>query len=162
VGVVIRPVRVDDAEAVAGLRRRDAVARGIFAYPSERVETTRAFIAGLAPSSHSFVALVEGRVVGQAGLHVRDGKARHSASLGIAVHDDFHGRGVGRALMQQLLDVADRWLGLMRVDLTVRDDNAPARRLYEKLGFVVEGTQRKAVFADGELRDLVMMARLRE
>jgi putative acetyltransferase len=160
--VIIRPVRLEDAEELVALRRRDAVARFIYAMPSDRVEGVRNFIAGLGPDNHSFVAELDGRVVGMAGLHVRAGKERHSAWVGLMVHDEEHGRGIGRALMDRLIDLADRWLGLTRVDLTVRHDNHKAQQLYQTLGFVLEGTQRKAVFVDGEFHDVLMMARLRD
>jgi putative acetyltransferase len=160
--VIIRPVHIDDADEIVALRRREAVARFIYAMPSDRVESTRRYIAGLGPDNHSFVAELDGRVVGMAGLHVRAGKERHSAHVGLLVHDDVHGRGIGRALMERLLDLADRWLGLTRVDLTVRHDNQKAQQLYLKLGFVLEGTQRKAAFVDGEFHDVLMMARLRD
>jgi putative acetyltransferase len=160
--VLIRPVHEDDADAIVTLRRRKAVARYIYAMPSDRVEGVRRFIAGLGPDNHSFVAELDGRVVGMAGLYVRAGKAHHSAWVGLMVHDELHGRGIGRALLERLLDLADRWLGLVRVDLTVLDDNQPARRLYEQLGFVLEGTQRKGSFVDGAFHDVLMMARIRD
>jgi putative acetyltransferase len=160
--LVLRPVRPDDAAALAEMRARPAVARFIHSFPSQRLESSRQHLARLKPDNHIFVAELDGRVVGMAGLHVRPGKLRHSASLGIYVHDDFHGRGIGRALMERLIDLADRWLGLLRVDLTVHHDNAPAIALYRKLGFVVEGTRRRAIFVDGGLHDVVMMARVRE
>ncbi len=54
-------------------------------------------------------------------------------------HDQWQGRGVGRALMEAAVDLADNWLSLTRLELTVFADNAPAIRLYERVGFEVEG-----------------------
>ena len=67
---------------------------------------------------------------------------RHVGSIGMAVRDDWQGRGVGTALMEAALDLADNWLNLTRVELSVYVDNAPAIALYEKFGFEVEGTHR--------------------
>jgi putative acetyltransferase len=159
--LLIRPVRVEDAEALNELRRRDAVAEFISSFSSERESVTRKYIESFGPNDHVFVAEVGGRVVAHAGLHVRDGKLRHSAWLGIAVHDAFSGRGIGRALAEKLLDLADRWLGLVRVDLTVVANNTRAVGLYEKLGFVLEGTQRKASYFDGRYWDILVMARVK-
>ena len=158
----IRPTRASDAPAMAELRRHPSVARNIYAYPSQRDEQVAAFMERSTPDDHVFVAELDGRLVGMAGLHVRDGKARHSAHVGLAVHADFHGRGIGRALMVKLLDVADRWLGLVRVDLTTVDDNARAIALYQSLGFELEVTQRKASFVDGAYHDVLAMARIKE
>jgi putative acetyltransferase len=159
--LAIRPISLDDAEAINEMRRRENVARFIPSLASERLAQTRKYVESFGPNDHVFVAALDGRVVGFAGLHVREGKLRHSAWVGIMVHDDFFGRGIGRALMDKLLDVADRWLGLVRLDLTVVADNERAIKLYEKLGFAVEGKQRKATWFDGQYLDLVLMARVR-
>ena len=60
---------------------------------------------------------------------------RHVGAVGLFVHADYQGRGVGTTLMETLLDLADHWLMLVRVELEVFADTAPAIRLYEKLGF---------------------------
>ena len=79
----------------------------------------------------------------------------------MAVHDHFQGHGVGTALMRALMDLADNWYGLRRLELTVYCDNAAAVRLYEKFGFVVEGTGRQYARRNGELVDAYFMARLK-
>jgi putative acetyltransferase len=58
----------------------------------------------------------------------------------MGVHDDFNGRGIGSALLAELIEAADEWLAIKRLELTVFTDNAPAIRLYEKFGFEMEGT----------------------
>lgn len=62
-------------------------------------------------------------------------RLRHSADIGIMVHKDYQNMGVGSALMERLLDLADNWLMLVRVELTVFADNERAIHLYEKFGF---------------------------
>jgi putative acetyltransferase len=81
--------------------------------------------------------------------------------VGMAVHDNWHAKGVGTALMKALIDLADNWLNLSRLELDVFTDNEPALRLYQKLGFVIEGTQRKHAFRDGEYVDSHRMACVR-
>lgn len=79
----------------------------------------------------------------------------------MGVHDDFQGRGVGSALMAAMISLADNWLNLRRIDLSVYVDNAPAIHLYEKFGFLIEGTARDFAFRNGVYIDAHMMARLR-
>ena len=62
---------------------------------------------------------------------------------------NFQGRGIGSALMAALVDVADNWLDLKRLELKVYVDSAPAIRLYQKVGFEVEGTYRGDAFGAG-------------
>lgn len=159
--VVIRPIRPEDAESAYVLRVLPSVIDGTLALPSTRITDTRRRIESLGPDDHTFVAVLDGQVVGMAGLHVKSGKLRHTGSLGIMVHDQFQGRGIGRKLMEALLDIADNHLGLARVELEVFPDNHRAIRLYESLGFEHEGRRRKAVWRHGELQDDLIMARVR-
>jgi L-phenylalanine/L-methionine N-acetyltransferase len=53
-------------------------------------------------------------------------RMRHVGSIGMAVRDDWQGQGVGTALMEAALDLADNWLNLTRIELRVYVDNAAA------------------------------------
>jgi L-phenylalanine/L-methionine N-acetyltransferase len=70
-------------------------------------------------------------------------------AIGMAVRDDWQGKGVGTALMEAALDLADEWLNLKRIELNVYTDNAAALALYENFGFELEGTYRSYAFRDG-------------
>ena len=77
------------------------------------------------------------------------------------VHPDMQGMGVGSALMAALLDLADNWLMLVRLELEVFTDNERAIRLYEKLGFEREGLKRMSAVRGGRYVDEYVMARIR-
>ena len=155
---VIRAIAAEDMAAIYELRKQPQVRRFTPAMPSDRFVD---YLTKWGPNDHVLVAEIDGRVIGYAGLHVRDGKRRHSAWLGIAVHDEFAGRGAGQALMRGVLDLADRWLGLGRVDLEASADNERAIAMYRRFGFVDEGVLKKAYFTDGAYVDALLMARLR-
>jgi putative acetyltransferase len=159
--VEIRPIRPDDAEAIHLLRLLPSSIDNTMAIPSERVTRSQSRIDSSGPDDHVFVAVLDGQVVGMAGLHVGTGKGRHSADLGIMVHDQFQGRGIGRELMDMLLHMADNFLGLARVELQVYPDNVRAIKLYESCGFEQEGRRRKAVWRHGEHQDVLVMGRIR-
>ena len=101
-------------------------------------------------------------VVGHAGLHaIRNPRRAHAMHLGMSVRDRFQGKGVGTALMKALVELADGWLNVSRLELTVYTDNARAIALYKKFGFAVEGTHRAYALRDGRYVDAHFMARLR-
>jgi len=165
---IIRPVEMKDARGINELRRMPGVFENTLGMPSERVKRSEDFIANLDRNSHLFVAVVkedsgEEKVIGCAGLEVSaNPRMRHSGSIGIMVHKDYQNQGVGSALMSTLLDIADNWLMLVRVELGVYADNARAIHLYEKFGFQKEGIKRKTAIRNGEYVDELMMARIRE
>jgi len=79
----------------------------------------------------------------------------------VCTHPDYGGRGVGRALTEAVIDLADNWLNLRRLGLIVFADNPRAIGLYESLGFQHEGVMREFGFKRGEYLDAVVMGRLR-
>lgn len=87
-------------------------------------------------------------------------RRRHAMGLGITVADEWQGIGIGAALMAALIDKADRWMNVLRIELQVYTDNARAIALYERFGFVVEGTHRAHALRDGRFVDALTMARL--
>ena len=110
----------------------------------------------------AFVALDGERVIGWCDISSLNRPVfAHAGVLGMGVLDGYRGRGVGKALMRATLDAA-KAAGLTRVELTVREDNKRARKLYEQMGFVVEGVKRRGVRLDGRYEDLICMATLFE
>ena len=109
-----------------------------------------------------FVALLDGQVVGNAGMHANPNARRaHSMELGMAIRGEHHGKGVGSALMKAICDTADGWLNVIRLELTVYTDNERAIALYGKFGFEREGTHKAYALRDGVYVDAHFMARLR-
>lgn len=108
-----------------------------------------------------YVALVDGEVVGNLGFEVcTSPRRRHVASLGMGVKDDIQGRGVGSALLATVIDLADNWLNLKRIELTVYSDNDRAINLYKKFGFAIEGESKAYAFRNGEYVSAYHMARV--
>lgn len=106
------------------------------------------------------VAIVDEKVVGFVNLQTfRDCRA-HVGSIGIFVHDDYQNRGIGSQLMAAIIDLAENWLNLKRIELIVNTDNPSAIHLYEKFGFEIEGTLKKDAFRDGAYIDAYTMAKV--
>ena len=69
----------------------------------------------------------------------------HIVRLTIAVHPGFEERGIGHMLMSHLIDWARATSTVEKIELNVRASNLRAIRLYQKLGFNVEGRIRNRV-----------------
>jgi putative acetyltransferase len=160
--IVVRRAQVSDADALCAMFGSPRAMAGTLQLPFPSVETWRKRLADTPPEDYMLVAEVNGEIVGNAGLH-QAGRARrkHAAGIGMSVRDDWHGRGVGSALLAAAIDIADNWLNYRRLELTVYTDNAAAIALYRKFGFEIEGTHRDYAYRNGAFVDAYAMARLR-
>ena len=157
---VIRAARPSDCEEVAALTHLPGLRAGTLRLPHQSPEEARKWLEGRS-GGLSIVAILGGKLVGKADLNPFTGRRSHTAAIGMGVHDDYCGRGIGTALLRELLDAADNWLGLKRIELSVFVDNAPAIALYERHGFRNEGTLVAFAFRNGAYADAYAMARLR-
>ena len=158
---LLRAVQPKDAEGLAELINLPGYRWGTLGLPYQTPEQVGRRIEKAGPDLVSLVAGADGRIIGSAALERQTGRRGHVGRIGMGVHDSWTGRGLGSALLAALLDTADNWLGLHRVELTVWTDNAPALALYRRFGFAVEGTHGAFGFRDGSYADAHAMARLR-
>jgi RimJ/RimL family protein N-acetyltransferase len=115
-------------------------------------------------SGYFFVAclLEDDRPIGTTGLMELDLR-NGSAGLGISVGaPEDRGRGFGTDMLRALLGFGFGMLRLERVWLDVYATNPGARRVYDRVGFVHEGTLRRAIFREGQHVDIDRMAILAE
>lgn len=106
------------------------------------------------------LALVEEkkRVIGSASLSFYSSEAnRHKAELGITIHDDYQGLGLGTVMISHLLGIASK-KGLRKVFLLVNTTSSRAIHVYQKCGFKIEARLEKEHSLEGELRDDYRMA----
>jgi putative acetyltransferase len=163
VTIVIRRAEPEDYEAVRQVLAGPKAIRGTLQLPYPSADLWRKRLAEPPEGFFNLVACVEGEIIGHLGLQTfpHSPRRRHAGKIGMTVRDDWHGRGVGSALMQAALDLADNWLNLTRLELEVFVDNAPAIHLYRKFGFCIEGTLIQYAYRDGQFVDTYTMARLR-
>lgn len=160
--IEIRDARVDDAEAVHEMMQSSEVIAGTMRLPYAPIATTADRLKP-DPGTHQIVAVVDGVVAGFGELlsFPLVPRHRHVGEVNMVfVHPDWHGRGIGRRLMETLIDLGDNWLQMRRLELTVWETNRSARTLYESCGFEIEGRFRDYVFTDGRFVDALKMARI--
>ncbi|MCV9999164.1 GNAT family N-acetyltransferase [Pararhizobium sp. YC-54] len=160
--VHIRASRPGDHEQIAVVLNQPGVRRGTLRLPHTSPEQVRSFLERPSDGGLQLVAERDGIIVGAAGLHRQTGRRHHAAVLGMSIHDAYHRQGIGKALLLDLMDAADNWLNIIRIELTVFTDNAAAIALYETAGFEAEGVHRAYAFRDGAFADVLAMARIKK
>jgi putative acetyltransferase len=158
--LLIRAARPQDAEAIADLQNLSGFRYNTLRLPYNRPEEIRRSLETAQEDNRILVVLSDGHLVASGDLRRFAGRRAHVGTLGMGVHDAWRGRGIGRALLGEIVGIAERWLGLRRLELTVYVDNAPAIALYRRFGFAVEGTHRGYALRDGALVDAYTMARI--
>jgi RimJ/RimL family protein N-acetyltransferase len=122
----------------------------------------RAVLAGAHAKDNALALVtVEGdRIIGN--LFFEGGnrsRIRHGGEFGISVLQEFAGKGVGRAMLEMLIAWAEQSGVIRKLDLRVRSDNLGAIRLYERLGWKIEGLITRDLCIDGVFHDALYMGR---
>ncbi len=162
--IEIRHSEPEDYEALCEIHTQPKVVRGTLQVPFTPKADWKKRVESRPEGFSSLVASVDGRIVGCLAMWIpgKSPRRRHAVELGMSVHDDWQGKGVGTALMEAALELADKWLDVARIELTVFTDNEAAIRLYRNCGFEIEGTHRMYAYRDGGYVDAHFMARIRD
>ena len=159
----IRHLQVeDDYKAVHEMLNSQTVINGTMRLPHASLAYTRQRLAAK-EDAIMLVVTADEEVVGYAEMitypHVP--RHRHVGDINlIMVREGWQGKGIGRLLMTKLIELADQWLQITRLALTVWADNERAIQLYCQMGFEIEGTMPAYVFRAGRYVDAYMMGRL--
>ena len=161
--IVIQRFAESHLEGMQALYNDPAVCRQVLQMPFQSLEIWRKRLADTNERLFRLVAVQAGEVIGNCTLE-QYGRSRqsHIGSIGMGVAVAWQGQGVGSQLLGAALEVADNWMNLHRVELTVYVDNEPAQALYRKFGFETEGRLRDYAVRDGVFVDALSMARLRQ
>ena len=164
INFTVRRAEPEDYKSMHQIFTNPKVIWGTLQLPFPSAELWRKRFAEPPEGTFNLLVCVEDEIIGQLGLHTfpNHPRRRHVGQIGMAVRDDWHGKGAGTALMEAAVDLADKWLNLMRLELDVYTDNQAAIRLYQKFGFVIEGTLVNYAYRDGQFVDTYTMARLRK
>jgi L-phenylalanine/L-methionine N-acetyltransferase len=161
--LLIRRTTIEDAAAISDMMGDPDVYPGTLQlpFPSPELWRERMSRGPKTLDELSLIAHADDKPVGSAGLFSVSPSPRraHTRGLGISVIGPYQGKGVGKALMQVMLDWADNWTIITRIELQVYADNEHAIRLYRQFGFEQEGLFRGHAIRAGKLADTLAMAR---
>ncbi|MGO8672667.1 MAG: GNAT family N-acetyltransferase [Capsulimonadaceae bacterium] len=159
-GIETRPLTQNDVESFREIRLE-----GLLVNPeafgrtldSERELPLSRFADRLNSNSGVIGAFDRERILGIAGWEIGQAKRAHIGKLwGMYVRPAARGHGVGRRLVQAVIDIARDRIEVL--ELSVVAGNGPAHRLYESSGFVEYGREKKAFKQDGVYYDMILMA----
>ena len=136
-GVHFRQMNTSDIEDILTIEKDS------FSYPW----SARFFLQELkVPCARSLLAVMGEKIIG----YIIYWSLPHELDIhNLAVHSAYRRRGVGRSLLQAVIDEAKRE-NASRVTLEVRKSNETAQRLYQLLGFVSQGVRKGYYTDDGE------------
>ena len=156
-GAVIEPLVPADWPAVAAIYA-EGMATRMATFETE-VPDWDTFEAKLIPG-HALVARVDGGVAGWATLAPTSSRAVYAgvAEDSVYVAAAARGRGVGRALLEALVEGADAG-GIWTIQCAVFPENAASLALHERCGFRVVGRRERIAQLDGVWRDTILLER---
>jgi RimJ/RimL family protein N-acetyltransferase len=159
--VILRPVAEDDVAGLMDLLADPEGNRLTGTHAEFTEEQARRWYATRREQDDRLDLAIVERATGEyAGEAVLNDFDRDNRSIGfrIGLRASFQGRGLGSEATRLIVDYAFDVLGLHRIGLEVYAFNPRARHVYERAGFVVEGTRRDALLWDGEWVDAIEMA----
>lgn len=159
--VTVRPIRVRDARALetelrvgrGWLRRWEATSPGTGPYYDARGGIRLLRSMARAGVGLPFAMVVDGEFAGQLNVSQVTFGSLSSCAIGYWVAERFAGRGVTPTAVALVTDHCFSELGLHRVEICIRPENAASLRVVEKLGFRYEGLRRRYIHIDGDWRD---------
>jgi RimJ/RimL family protein N-acetyltransferase len=166
---VVRTVKIEDAEAILDIQK-SVVSEGEFliAYPEEFNKTLsqqKEWVQSILEAENEtlIVAEIDGEIVGWIVFETTPNRKRlsHTGSFGMLIRKSYRGRGVGKMLLNALLEWAEKNPLIEKVSLGVFSTNHRAISLYKKMGFIEEGRKIKEFkFNDNVYVDDILMYKL--
>jgi ribosomal-protein-alanine N-acetyltransferase len=159
--IVIRPIRVRDARALERelMENRGWLRKWEATNPHGPMSfDTRASIRSLQSNARAgyglpFLIEFDGELAGQLNVSSISYGSVSSASIGYWVSERFAGKNITPTAVALASDYAFFQLGLHRIEICIRPENAPSLRVVEKLGYRYEGLRRRFIHINGDWRD---------
>ncbi|WP_413581231.1 N-acetyltransferase family protein [Bdellovibrio sp. HCB288] len=164
--VTLRSPKVEDAQNILNAMVEVAatspyILNGPDFFANQSLEAEIKWIEGYLSNPRGLCILAEyqNRVVGILDFAAYRGvKTRHRSLLGISLHPDMRGEGLGEKLFDKLIKEAKKIEGLTHIELSVMSENHQAFHLYKKVGFKEFGRRPEAYLQpDGTFCDEIMM-----
>jgi RimJ/RimL family protein N-acetyltransferase len=159
----IRKAMMEDSENVISYVKKIVQESDNLTFEKDEFNPTvtaeREFIESINKSTNQcfLIAVLNDKIIGNLSIsNIDRARIKHSAELSITVLKNYWNQGVASNLMAEFI----QWLkttNLTKINLTVKEDNIYAIKLYEKFGFVKEGVITREFFIDGKYYNSIFM-----
>ena len=162
-----RKATIKDTDAIFKLYKQVSKTKGGLARSDDEISkkyVEQFILKSLAKGVAFIIAdkLHENKIIGEIHCYKQDPKVfTHVFSdLTIAIHPDYQGKGLGKKLFETLLNyITASRRDILRVELIAAESNSRAIKMYEKLGFIIEGKfERRIATPDNKLQADIPMA----
>ena len=168
--ITLRPIRLKDSRALEDqlLENRTWLRKWEATNPYAPMSfDTRASIRNLLAHSRDgnglpFIVEYDGQLAGQLNVSSITWGSLSSATSGYWVGEKFAGKGITTTAVALATDYCFYQLGLHRMEICIRPENAASLRVVEKLGFRYEGLRRRYIHINGDWRDHFCFGLVRE
>lgn len=161
IDITIRHGDAHDVDAIRTISAQPAVCKNTPQHPFPSFEKWQQRLERIREQGVSLVAEVDGAVVGYLAPHTEQNpRRRHAAGLGMMVDAAHHGRGIGSRLLAAAIDLAENWLNVTHIELTVFVDKPSGDRALRKARFSHRRQTPDYALRDGAYASVYRMARL--
>jgi L-amino acid N-acyltransferase len=157
--MLLRPATLDDAEAIRSIYNVEVTTSTVtFDLVPRTLEEQRTWLTARSGAHAVLVAVIDGEVAGFGSLSPWRDRPAYSTTVedSVYVRRDAQGRGVGRALLTELVEVATRH-GFHACMARIVGGHESSIALHHACGFEVVGTEREVGRKMGRWLDVVLM-----
>lgn len=160
--VTIRRCEPDDAGRIMAIFSQPGVYKMALDLPYTPARKWKDFVSVTSDNIYCLVAIIDNVVVGCSRFVILPKPCqKHIGTFGIFVDENYRRDGVGNRIMEAVIDLAENWLGMLKLEVTVSVSNQLCLNLCKKYGFEIEGLSKMFAYADGQYIDAYHLARIR-
>ncbi|WP_427110674.1 GNAT family N-acetyltransferase [Lysinibacillus xylanilyticus] len=160
--LTLRPISLDDLDAMFNYTSSESVARYVTWEPHTRLDDTKEFVEfilnGYQQGNHLLWGIeYDQKLIGTIDFVAIDDKHKF-AEIGYVLSEDFWNKGIPTEAVKKLIDYGFNELKLVRIQARCFEENIGSQKVMEKSGMLFEEILRKSMFVKGNHQNMKMYA----